>query len=427
MWWITHNGKEEKMRPIEIIVAVGLLLFGLGAGSATAEITPGMVALSPSIGGYLFEGNENLKESLVYGVGLGYHFTRNWAAEGLFNFVDTETDPGGADVNAYLYRLEGLYHFSPDKKLVPFVAAGLGGITMDPNVGPNDTDFLVDYGAGLKYFITDKIALRGDVRHLIPFDNTRNNIMVSAGLAFLFGGEAPAVQEKAETRTETTQVVAKAPEDSDGDGVYDAQDQCPGTPAGVQVNDLGCPLDSDGDWVYDYKDKCPGTPAGAPVDKDGCPLDSDGDGVPDYLDQHPNTQAGLKVDEYGRPILKKEEISIKLMIEFDFDKADVRSMYHEEIKEAADFMQRYPQAEAKIEGHTDSLGPDEYNLTLSQRRAESVKNYFVDNFGISAQRFTTMGYGENQPIATNDSKDGRQKNRRTATVIITFKEEFEKK
>ncbi|MEE8481159.1 MAG: outer membrane beta-barrel domain-containing protein [Desulfobacterales bacterium] len=413
------------MRPIAIIVAVGLLLFGLGAGSATAEITPGMFALSPSIGGYFFEGNQNLKDSLVYGLGLGYHFTRNWAAEGLFNFVDTETDPGGADVNAYLYRLEGLYHFFPDKKLVPYLAAGIGGITTDPNVGPNDTDFLADYGAGLKYFITDKIALRGDVRHVIPFDNTRNNVMVSAGLTFLFGGEAPAVQTEA--RAETAQVVAKAPEDSDGDGVYDAKDQCPGTPAGVKVNDVGCPLDSDGDWVYDYMDKCPGTPAGAPVDKVGCPLDSDGDGVYDYLDQHPNTQAGLKVDEYGRPILKKGEISIKLVIEFGFDKAGVRSIYHEKIKEAADFMQRYPQAEAKIGGHTDSLGSDEYNLVLSERRAKSVKNYFVDNFGISAQRFTTMGYGESQPIATNDSKEGRQKNRRAVTVIITFKEEFEKK
>ena len=170
-----------------------------------------------------------------------------------------------------------------------------------------------------------------------------------------------------------------------------------------------------------------GTPAGAPVDQVGCPLDSDGDGVYDYMDKHPNTQAGLKVDEYGRPILKKEEISIKLVIEFDFDKDDIRSIYHEKINEAADFMQSHPQAEAKIAGHTDRLGPDEYNLALSERRAKTVMNYFIDNFGISAQRFTTMGYGESQPIATNDSKDGRQKNRRAVTVVITFIEEFEKK
>ncbi len=416
------------MRPIAVIVAVGLLLFGLGAGCATAEITPGMFALSPSIGGYFFEGNENLKNSLVYGLGLGYHFTRNWAAEGFFNFVGSENDPGGGDVNAYLYRLEGLYHFFPEKKLVPFLAAGLGGITTDPNVGPNDTDFLADYGAGLKYFITDKIALRGDVRHVIPFDNTRNNVMVIAGLTFLFGGEAPAVQEQTEARAEAAAVtVAKAPEDSDGDGVYDAKDQCPGTPSGVQVNDVGCPLDSDGDWVYDYMDKCPGTPAGVAVDKVGCPLDSDGDGVLDYLDKCPDTPMGLKVDQDGCPILIKEEISMKLVIEFDFDKADVRSIYHDEIKEAADFMKRYPQAEAKMAGHTDSKGSDEYNFALSERRAESVKKYFVDNFGISAQRFTTMGYGESNSIATNDSDAGRQKNRRVVTIIITFQEEFEKK
>jgi len=405
------------------MVAVGLILFGLSTG-ATAELTPGMFSVSPLIGGYVFEGDQNLENSMTYGLGIGYHFTSKCALEGLFNFTDTETDPGGADVDALLYRLDGLYHFSPASKLVPFLAAGIGAITIDPAVGASDTDFLASYGGGLKYFITDKIALRGDIRHIIPFDAVQNNLMITAGLAFLFGGQPP-VQEAAPV--EKAQVVAKAPADSDGDGVYDAKDQCPGTPAGVPVNDVGCPLDSDGDWVFDYKDKCPGTPKGAPVDKDGCPLDSDGDGVPDYLDKHPNTAAGLKVDEYGRPILKTEEITIELVIEFDSDKANIRSMYHEKIKEAAHFMQLNPQAEAKIAGHTDSVGSEKYNLGLSERRAENVRKYFVDKFDVAAERFATMGHGESQPIASNDSEEGRQKNRRAVTVVITTKKGYEKK
>ena len=90
--------------------------------------------------------------------------------------------------------------------------------------------------------------------------------------------------------------------DSDGDGVIDANDMCPNTPAGVKVDQFGCPIDTDNDGVPDYLDKCPGTPVGVLVDKNGCPLDSDGDGVPDYLDKCANTPAGVKVDSYGCPL-----------------------------------------------------------------------------------------------------------------------------
>ena len=89
--------------------------------------------------------------------------------------------------------------------------------------------------------------------------------------------------------------------DSDGDGVVDSKDNCPNTPAGVKVDDAGCPIDTDKDGVPDYLDECPGTPTGAPVDKKGCPLDSDRDGIPDYTDLCPNTPTGIAVDDYGCP------------------------------------------------------------------------------------------------------------------------------
>ena len=89
--------------------------------------------------------------------------------------------------------------------------------------------------------------------------------------------------------------------DSDGDGVVDSKDMCEKTPAGVKVDEFGCPIDSDKDGVADYLDECPGTPSGAPVDSKGCPLDSDGDGVPDYTDLCANTQRGIEVDDYGCP------------------------------------------------------------------------------------------------------------------------------
>jgi outer membrane protein OmpA-like peptidoglycan-associated protein len=89
--------------------------------------------------------------------------------------------------------------------------------------------------------------------------------------------------------------------DSDEDGVVDSKDICTKTPAGVKVDEFGCPVDTDKDGVADYLDECAGTPAGAPVDKRGCPLDSDGDGIPDYTDICANTPKGIEVDDYGCP------------------------------------------------------------------------------------------------------------------------------
>ena len=99
------------------------------------------------------------------------------------------------------------------------------------------------------------------------------------------------------------------PADSDGDGVLDQVDKCPGTPRGVKVDANGCPLDSDGDGIPDYLDKCPDTPAGVKVDATGCPLDRDGDGVPDFQDRCPD-RAG-PASNTGCPEIKDEATKIR--------------------------------------------------------------------------------------------------------------------
>jgi OmpA-OmpF porin, OOP family len=169
--------------------------------------------------------------------------------------------------------------------------------------------------------------------------------------------------------------------------------------------------DSDNDGVPDSRDKCPGTPAGAPVDKDGCPLDSDMDGIMDFLDMCPGTPAGVPVDENGCPI-PPEKTSITLKVEFDTGKADIKSKYHDEIGKVADFLKKYPTATGTIAGHTDSIGNAVMNQNLSQQRAESVKNYLVQKFGIDPARLATKGYGMTRPIADNKTAAGREKNRR---------------
>lgn len=121
-----------------------------------------------------------------------------------------------------------------------------------------------------------------------------------------------------------------------------------------------------------------------------------------------------------KPLLEK--ITIALDVEFDTAKAVVKKKYHNDIKKVADFMKGHPVATAVIEGYTDNVDKfknPENNIKLSQTRADSVRQYLIDNFGIDASRLTAVGYGPNKPIASNDTKKGRQKNRRVQAVIET--------
>ncbi len=145
--------------------------------------------------------------------------------------------------------------------------------------------------------------------------------------------------------------------------------------------------------------------------------DSDRDGVPDSRDRCPNTPYGLKVDANGCPLPVDGSATITLHVNFDFDKHDIKPMYHDHLKGVADFMKKYPATTIDLKGYTDTSGPEQYNLNLSNRRANSVRNYLIDKFGIDASRLKAKGYGEADPIASNDTREGRIKNRRTMATI----------
>lgn len=177
--------------------------------------------------------------------------------------------------------------------------------------------------------------------------------------------------------------------------------------------------DADGDGVSDHLDKCPDTPSGVMVDSNGCPLDSDRDGVYDYLDKCPDTPRSIKVDKDGCPVPIPEQVSIELKVEFDLDKADIKPEYHDHLCQVADFLKAYPKTHAVLEGHTCNLGSEAYNLNLSQKRAESVMNYLVDELNIDSKRLSAKGYGFSRPVASNDTEAGREKNRRVVANITT--------
>ena len=112
-----------------------------------------------------------------------------------------------------------------------------------------------------------------------------------------------------------------------------------------------------------------------------------------------------------------KEVSMVLLVEFDTGKAVVKPKYNNEIKKVADFMKEYPDTNAIIEGHTDNVGKEAANVKLSQRRADSIKAYLVKKFGIDSSRLKAVGYGPNEPITSNATKEGRQKNRRVKAVF----------
>ncbi len=199
------------------------------------------------------------------------------------------------------------------------------------------------------------------------------------------------------------------PLDSDGDGVPDHIDRCPGTPLGVKVDEWGCPLDSDGDGVPDYLDKCAGTPKGLAVDCNGCPLDSDQDGVFDSYDKCPGTPLGAIVDTDGCWTIGDTL--------FDFDKFNIKPEYYLTLDRVSEVFKNNPDLNAEIQGHTDNFGTRTYNQTLSRRRAESVVNYLVKN-GVQKERLYPQGYDFSVPRASNETAEGRALNRRVQIVPV---------
>ncbi|MBA2421728.1 MAG: OmpA family protein [Chitinophagales bacterium] len=205
--------------------------------------------------------------------------------------------------------------------------------------------------------------------------------------------------------------------DSDGDGLYDNEDNCPEI-AGP-VDNKGCPYpDSDNDGVRDLDDKCPNVPG--PISNDGCPLDDkDGDGIPDKDDKCPNTPGIPELN--GCPKLEeKEEAILKVAfenLEFETGKDIIRTTSNTSLNDLANLLISKPSYGLRIAGHTDNVGSDASNMTLSKKRATAVKTYLVTK-GVPAEKLVVEYYGETRPIADNKTAEGRQTNRRVEMTVI---------
>ena len=168
--------------------------------------------------------------------------------------------------------------------------------------------------------------------------------------------------------------------------------------------------DGDGDGVPDVDDECLNTPAGYPVDAVGCALDSDNDGVADAVDQCPDTLPGAKVDAQGCGY----EFTLSGAT-FEPNSDQLTPAGQDSLAAVAEQLKVFGDVSITIEGHTDSLGSAEYNLDLSTRRAKAARDFLVRK-GISQTRITYVGKGEAEPIASNDTEEGRAQNRRVVLI-----------
>lgn len=348
---------------------------------------------------------------------------------GLFNSALTnDLDLGNAFLNLR-YKLT-----DENKKFRPYLFAGPGLLKDNMETGLN-----FDLGVGGKYYFNPNTALYVDAGYINGIEVTeaakqvRDNLWkVTAGIEFDFGKTL----------------------DSDMDGVSDKKDKCPNTPTGVAVDEKGCPIDSDGDGVADYiddcptipgltslkgcpdtdndgvadkDDKCPETPKGWKVDATGCPLDQDNDGVSDSEDDCP-TVAGPKnnkgcpvkeVEKKNDPV-EEQNINIEPVL-FDSGKSALTTTSKGTLDKLVKTLQSNTSFNLNVSGFADSQGPEDLNYKLSQNRVKSVVSYLTTN-GISSERIEKQqAFGENKPVATNDTPEGRQQNRRVEFDIFKTK------
>jgi len=378
---------------------------------------------------------------LMVGGRVSYVLPYNLFAEGGVAYSPLRFVRNGTltNINTFIYSAALGYNFRLLERAYFYLLAG-GSVTQWlPNGVVASVEGLgAMFGGGFRVYLTPALSLRAEARdHMIPntLDELRarfnpgmeldgdltNNVEVTMSLSFSFPAR-PAYGSRMERQVESRPAPARpAVRDGDADGVADDADRCPGTMPGVAVDVSGCPLDSDGDTVHDGIDRCPGTETGVRVDASGCAVDSDGDGVFDGADRCPNTPAEREVDAEGCSVVEAGIAEGRLTlssVNFETGSAVLTPGARRVLNEVGRALLQRPQARVEIQGHTDAVGAADYNLRLSDARAQAVYRYLVGAYpALNPSRFIVRGLGESEPVATNETAAGRAMNRRVEFVI----------
>ncbi|MGE6244821.1 OmpA family protein [Psychrobacter proteolyticus] len=331
------------------------------------------------LGNYDGSGDNYYKEDGLYtGAALGIELTPSTQFQVEYGVSDTDAiDQDGSDnFDAEQEMISGNFLIGTeeftgytDNAFKPYVLVGAGQSKLEIKDSSGDKisgtkDTIGNLGLGAMYRINDALSLRGEARAIHNFDNNWWEGMALAGLEVVLGGHlaptvaVPPMQEPVVDNTPV--VVVEADLDSDGDGVPDSIDACPGTPMNVVVDERGCPV----------------------------------------------------------PVDITDELKMELRVFFDNDKSAIKNQYKPEIAKVAEKMREYPNSTARVEGHASKTGPSaRYNQRLSEARAVAVKSMLTNEFGIAPNRLSTVGYGYDNPIASNDTEEGRAMNRRVYAII----------
>ncbi len=443
-----------------IIFILTILMITFLPFSAIAEKTGFYSAIKAGIYSPETDDLEDFDDDFAGEVAFGYYLNQNFALELGLGYTGTDADFSGFDpmvlgtftedddftIMPLTLSAKGILPLNESLELFGLAGGGIYFTDFESDVTStglgtfkyedNDNPFGVHAGLGFNYNITNRLSFGVEGKYFwaeaefeddvigipVEMEAELDGFIVTAGLSFFFGAQPAKAAEM-------------LPLDSDGDGVYDNQDRCPGTPMGVTVDRLGCPLDSDCDGVHDYQDKCPDTPEGVKVNKEGCPLDTDGDGVYDHLDKCPDTPKGVKVDKTGCSLIADSDGDgvpndadkcprtpkgatvnefgcwVCENVNFDINKADIKSESYKNLDEQVTFLTQHSELIVEIQGHTDNTGTKEYNQMLSEKRANAVRDYLIKN-DIKKDRLIAKGYGLTLPLASNNTKEGRAQNRR---------------
>ena len=326
------------------------------AASLAVQAEEGGWYVAPSIV-YFDDDAERRIDDTIGGlqVQFGKEMSRRLSLEGLLGYHDIDGFPGQEHPEL---GFNVIGKFLPDSWISPYVIGGLGYLRADvgtpdfgglPPAGETANNATATGGLGLQIKFGDSpwsLRTEARVRHAFDSDDSLTDGIISLGLQYNFGGKS---KTRAATTSETAAapaaVVAALPADSDGDGVANDRDQCPGTPAGVKVDARGC------------------------------------------------------------EILKLRNVY------FGFDSAVLLATTRSMLDASAATLRRHPDLKVEIVGFADSRGPESYNLRLSERRAEAVRDY-LKQAGVDAARLTARGYGESHPGASDLSANGLAQSRR---------------
>ncbi|MEP2056795.1 MAG: OmpA family protein [Maribacter litoralis] len=446
------------MKHLSKLLVVVLLVVGINNIQAQDENNPWQVQFGvnaidvyptsdvSSFGNEFFNANDhwNILPSISYvGVSKSIGDGFSVGARGSLNKISKLGDVSVDDLSHY--AIDGTIKYDIIKRqtvLDPFIEIG-GGYTWIDEIGAGTANG----GIGLNIWFSENLGLtlQSSYKHAFE-DYLAPHFQHLAGISVKFGGtdtDGDGIYDKDDACPEVAGLEAfNGCPDSDGDGIEDSKDACPNEAGSKEMN--GCP-DADGDGVADKDDACPNEAgvaalAGCPdadgdgvADKDdacpseagpaenkGCPWpDTDGDGVLDKDDQCPEvagTVANAGCPEVTEEVQKQLNDYARTIL-FDTGKSSIKAESTSVMVDIITILKEYPTAKFTVEGHTDSVGSEKLNQSLSESRALSVKEFLVDK-GIEEFRLSAVGYGESKPIATNNTRAGRTQNRRVEINLV---------